>query len=110
MGFECERRGVLRSAARWPFAMGDGVKLQDTPIPRAIGFLLKHFIFASGCHLTLLLQISPFRGNGNFMLGSRFKFSLLGYGQPWLIGVNPFAAGVACWLACRHGPKPGNLA
>ena len=63
------------------------------------------YFLSSGFHTTVFLQIAPLKLNASFLLGSTFSYSLLQRGQPWIIGVNVFAAAVAWWLA-RSVPRP----
>ena len=65
------------------------------------------YFLSGGFHTTVALQITPLKANANFLFGSTFNYSLMQSEQPWLVGVNVFAAGVAWWLA-RLVPQPAH--
>jgi hypothetical protein len=63
------------------------------------------YFLSSGFHTTVSLQLSPFKVNGTFLLGSMFNYSLLQPEQPWFIGINLFAAAIA-WCLVRSASRP----
>ncbi len=71
----------------------------------AFGSPILGYSFSNGFNLTVALQISPLKINGDFFLGSTFKYSLMSAGSPWLIGINVFAVAVAWWLAREASQK-----
>ena len=65
----------------------------------ALNSPLLGYSMACGFHLTLSLDLTPFKLGAKFNAGSQFNFSLLQWDQPLSLGVNLFALGVFLWMA-----------
>ena len=77
-------------------------------VPSFSSPILGYFL-SSGFHVTVSLQLAPFKLNGNFMVGSQFNYSLMQPEQPWSVGFNLFAAAIVWWLARTvRGLSPNN--
>ncbi|MFT3805451.1 hypothetical protein [Arenimonas sp.] len=71
------------------------------------------YAMSSGFHATVALQFNPMKLNGNFLFGSSANYSLLQADQPWFVGANLFALGIAWWLwrvVARSSPVSTNPA
>jgi hypothetical protein len=93
--------GVLcgaRLLEQQPGAERSTVKYWLLQIPSFSSPVFGYFL-ASGFHTTLSIEIDPLKANANFLFGSTFNYSLFQSEQPWLVGINIFAAGIAWWLA-----------
>ena len=64
------------------------------------------YSMASGFHLTLSLDLTPFNLGFNFLVGSTFNFSLFQWDQPLSFGVNVFAFGIYLWMAREFPDAP----
>ena len=64
------------------------------------------YSFASGFHLTLSLNLTPFSLGFNSQVGSAFDFSLIRWDQPLSLGVNVFAFGMYLWLEREFPDAP----
>ena len=62
------------------------------------------YFLSSVFHTTVALQFAPLNVNANFLLGSKFQYSLMQSDQPWLFGVNLFAVAVVWWLSRKGSP------
>lgn len=87
----------VRLLERQPGSERSMLKYWLIQIP-AFGSPYLGYFMASGFHATVALQLDPLKFNGNFMFGSTANYSLLQPEQPWFIGVNLFALGIAWWL------------
>jgi hypothetical protein len=61
-----------------------------------------------GFHLTLSLDLTPFKLGANFSLGSMFNFSLFQWNEPLSLGVNVFALGIFLWMAREFPDVPAS--
>lgn len=62
------------------------------------------YSITSGFHMTLSITL-PADLAWNLMLGSTIRYSLLQSSEPWMLGLNIFAAGVALFLFLKRTPR-----
>jgi hypothetical protein len=65
----------------------------------ALNSPLLGYTMVCGFHVTLSLDLTPFKLGANFHAGSQFTFSLMQWDQPLSFGVNIFALGIFLWMA-----------
>jgi len=83
-----------------PGAERSNFKYWLVQIPAFSSPIIGYFL-SSGFHVTASIQFSPLKLNGDFLVGSKFNYSLMQTDQPVVVGVNVFALAIAMWLGSQ---------